>query len=276
MSVQMPEDINALWATIADLPEAMLMAGGTDLLVRLRAQGKTTPDIICLENVRELQSITESKGTIRIGAVTTLADLHQNELIRDKLPLLHHAASRFASPLIRNMATIGGNVCTASPAGDTLPALHVMEASVELVSAQGTRTMPVEKFIQGPGRTAMKQGEIMAALHVPVPKGFTIHHFEKVGQRQALAIAMVSLAALVALQDGVITEARLAWGSVGPTVIRDRDVEKGLAGGKLTLTTLRKAAEHARKTVSPISDVRASADYRRQVAGNLLLRLATL
>jgi xanthine dehydrogenase FAD-binding subunit len=174
------------------------------------------------------------------------------------------------------MATIGGNICTASPAGDTLPALYVLDAAVELVSPGGSRTIPIRDFIQGPGQTGLKRQELLWGVLIPVAEGYGIHHFEKVGQRQALAIAIASLAALVELEADVVKEIRLAWGSVGPVIVQNREIERALIGKPLSLTCLLKAAETARQAVCPISDVRASENYRRTVSGNLLLRLSRI
>jgi xanthine dehydrogenase FAD-binding subunit len=280
MPVYMPTDLAGVHDILTTRPDARIMAGGTDLLVRLRACGQMPETLVCLERVAELRRIetleTVSGPAVRIGAATTITDLLRSDTVRARLPLLHRAATVFASPLVRNSATLGGNLCTASPAADTLPALHVLNASVELHSPRGTRILPIPHFVTGPGRTALEPGELLTSVLVPIPRSVGIQHFEKVGQRQALAIAVVSLAALLVLENGIVREARLAWGSVGPTIVRSPEAEAVLRGRRLTLTTLRAAAQAARQAVSPISDVRASADYRREVAGNLLLRLASL
>jgi CO/xanthine dehydrogenase FAD-binding subunit len=188
--------------------------------------------------------------------------------------VLAQALGVLGSPLIRNMGTIGGNICTASPAGDTLPPLYALGAEVELLSRDGERRMPIRDFITGPARTRLAQQEILAAIRVAKPAPSCVQHFEKVGLRNALACSMVSLAALVDLSlEGVVEKAALAWGSVGPTVVECSEAETVLVGRKLTLETLKEAAATVRERVSPISDVRADADYRRRVSGNLLLRL---
>ena len=191
--------------------------------------------------------------------------------------MLAQALSVLGSPPVRNMGTLGGNLCTASPAGDCLPPLLALGAEVELASASGARRLALAEFLLGPGRTALAPGEALIAVHVPVPGADVRQHFEKVGRREALAVAVVSLAALVRLgHGGKIAEARLAWGSVGPTVWRCPEAEAALVGRKLSLNALSEAAALVRARVRPIDDVRASADYRREVAGNLLLRLAEL
>jgi CO/xanthine dehydrogenase FAD-binding subunit len=172
------------------------------------------------------------------------------------------------------MGTIGGNICTASPAGDALPPLYLLEAELELCSAKATRIMPIGSFIAGPGKTRLEAGEILTAVRVKNPVEYDLHHFEKIGQRKALACSIASLAALVRIfPTGEIGAVRLAWGSVGPTVVTSAAVESMLIGEKPSAALFARAAEAVRRAVSPIDDLRATASYRRTVAGNLLLRL---
>jgi CO/xanthine dehydrogenase FAD-binding subunit len=172
------------------------------------------------------------------------------------------------------MGTLGGNVVSASPAGDTLPPLYVLGAEVELQTLSQKRRISITDFIQGPGQTVLSGGEILSGVYIRKQPEFTIHHFEKVGRRRALAIALVSLAAIMEIgSDGLIRKARLAWGSMGPTVVTYPAAEELLPGNPLCFEVLEKAASQIRAMVSPIDDVRASAEYRRQVAGNLLIRL---
>ena len=171
------------------------------------------------------------------------------------------------------MGTIGGNICTASPAADTLPPLYVMAAELEIRSKEDSRRVSPIDFISGPGKTSLKRGEIVYAVRVKKAPEYNFHRFEKVGQRKALAIAVVSLAATLRVSDsGKVEKARLAWGSVGPTVVTSPEVEEALIGQPLSLAGLQKAVSLAREAVCPIDDVRASASYRRSVAGNLLWR----
>jgi len=174
---------------------------------------------------------------------------------------------------VRNQATLGGNICTASPAGDTLPALYVLEAQLELGSRTTTRTVPIQDFITGPGQTLLEPGEILSAIRIPLPPADSTQCFEKVGRRRALAISVASLAAMLRLTGKTVREIRLAFGSLGPTVLRCPEAEHWLTGRELTPDNLRHAAGMVRQSVRPISDMRATADYRRQVAGNLTLRL---
>lgn len=305
MKVVFPRDLPALFKALAE-PGARVLAGGTDLLVRLRANPDAAPaTLVSLDRLAALRGVAEDSsgkaggargkdagvsavepegvgaGTLhrvlRLGAATTHTELLAHPLVRARLPVLAQALADLGSPPIRNMGTLGGNICTASPAGDTLPPLLVLGAEVELASKAGIRRLPLAKFLLGPGRTALQHGEVLTAVRVPIPGVNVCQHFEKVGRRDALAVAVVSLAALVRLgHGGKIAEARLAWGSVGPTVWRCPEAEAALVGRKLSLTALTAAAALVRTLVKPIDDVRASAAYRREVAGNLLLRLAML
>ncbi len=270
-----PHSLPELWAALAEAPGAMAYAGGTDLLVKRRAGLLDPPGLIHLARISELRGVMEQGDGLRLGAACTHRELLENGLVQAHLPVLTQALRELGSPLIRNMGTLGGNLCTASPAGDTLPPLYVLDAEVEICAQSGTRRLPVRQFITGPGRTVLQPGEIVAAVRVRKPEGWTVQHFEKVGLRNALACSLVSLATLLQVNpEGVIERAALAWGSVGPTVMVCPEVERRLIGEKLALPVLQEAAAIARKVIAPIGDVRADADYRRTVAGNLLLRLS--
>lgn len=270
-----PESMNELWSAMAEHPGAALSAGGTDLFVKKRAGKDVRPVLISLERIEELRGIRDEGKHVRIGAGVTHAALLGNRMIREHFPVLAMAVGTIGSPQIRNMGTIGGNICTASPAGDTLPPLHVLRAEVEIMSAEGSRSVPIASFITGPGKTDLKPNEILSALLIPKPPPGCIHHFEKIGQRKAMAIAVAGLAALLRIApDGIVREARFAWGSVGPVVVVSPEIESLVRGRKLSKDVLREAAALAEKAVDPIDDVRGSAAYRRVVAGRLLLRLA--
>jgi len=272
--VYLPSSMNDLWSCLKDHPDAALFAGGTDLFVKMRAEKTDAPALIGLERIGMLKDISEDSNNIRIGAAVTHDELLRHPIITHHLPVLCQALGTLGSPPIRAMGTIGGNICTASPAGDTLPPLYVLQAWVETVSASDTRLTPISDFISGPGKTRLQSGEIVAAVHVQKSPGAPLHHFEKVGQRKSMACAVASLAAVLTLSaSDTITQARLAWGSVGPTVVTSTEIEEFLIGKKLSPETLAAAAGQVSRFVNPIDDIRASADYRRRVSGNLLLRL---
>jgi len=273
-SVLLPGSLDELWGMMRDFPDAAVYAGGTDLLVKMRSGVVPRKRLICLERIQELKGITDGGDRITIGAATTFSELLQEPVIATYLPVLIMAVSELGSPLIRNMGTIGGNICTASPAGDTLPPLVALKAVVDLSSPAGGRSLPIERFIIGPGQTILEPGEILSAIHIEKPHPHIIQHFEKVGRRNALACSLASMAAVVRLtDDGLVSSASLAWGSVGPTVMTCPEAVEALIGRPLSLKVLSEAAAIVRQAVCPITDIRATANYRREVAGNLLLRL---
>jgi CO/xanthine dehydrogenase FAD-binding subunit len=273
-NVFIPRTLNDLWQILEDEPRSTLYAGGTDLLVKMRSGLIQPLHLVCLERIDELKAVEDREEEIFIGSCTTFTKLLQSPLIRKHFPVLINGLKILGSPPLRNMATIGGNIVTASPAGDTLPPLHVLRAELELKRRDSSRRVPIRDFFKGPGETILTPGEVLTAIWLKKCSDFDLHHYEKVGQRKALAIAVVSLAALLRVSDGgIVKEARLAWGSVAPTVVTSAEVEAILIGNRLSRQVLEKAAQLARTIVKPIDDLRASADYRRQVAGNLLLRL---
>ena len=273
--ISFPETLDELFEQQQQHQGAHLMAGGTDLLVALRHGPQDKRTIICLERIAELRRIDElDDGSVSIGATATFSTIARNTLLQERYPLLTQAAATVGGPAIRNMASIGGNIVTASPAADSLPALYLLDAQLELRSATGRRTVAIDEFISGPRRTLLQPGEIISRIILPPASDWYIQRFEKVGRRKSLAIAVASLAALLRLTaDGTVTEARFAWGSVGPTVVRCPEAEQALIGKSLTEENLTAAALLAQQAVQPIDDIRASAEYRRTVAGNLLLRL---
>ncbi len=273
--VRLPKALPELWEALDQQPGATLMAGGTDLLVRLRAGLCDPPALIGLERLAELRGVRAEADWLRLGAASTLQELIDDPRVTAELPLLRLALLELGSPPIRHMASLGGNLVTASPAGDSLPPLYAYEAEVELLSAAGGRRLPLERFIVGPGQTALVPGEVLAAVWVRRGQAFDLIHHRKVGLRRALAIAVCGFCAgLRRDAAGRVREARLAWGSVAPRVVRPRAVEQMLVGQALEPELLRAAGQALQEHISPIDDLRASAAYRRQVAANLLQGLA--
>lgn len=272
--VYLPGTPNELWRLLNEEPDAVLFAGGTDLFTKMRA-GEANPfPLIGLERIEKWRGVREESSALWLGACTTFAELLRSELVRNRLPLLAKAIATIGSPPIRNMGTLGGNICTASPAGDSLPALYVMNAEIELLSSRESRLVPIRDFIAGPGRTQLRKGEVLTGVRVGFPREFQVQHFEKIGLRNALACSVASMAALLKMSgDGRVEEARIAWGSVGPTVVVSSEVEAFLRGKKHSQQTAEEAAVMAERAAAPIDDVRGSAEYRRCAAGNLLRRL---
>ena len=273
--VIMPETSAELLELTGQPGDYRLLAGGTDLLVWRREHPLAPCVFISLERVPELKTISVEADEIVIGAAVTFAQIAAAPLIQQHLDLLEQVVRVFGSPPITRMATLGGNLCTASPAADALPALYVLQAKVELRSLHGRRVTPLADFICGPRQIDLRPGEIVWAVHIPQPASGARGVYFKVGRRQALAIAVASLAAAWTLEpDGSIQRIRLAWGSVGPRVMVFPEIEAALRGQRLSVERLKPLAARVAVLVAPIDDLRASAAYRRQVAGNLLLKLA--
>lgn len=277
IDVLLPRSAAELFDLLDRIEDYRLLAGGTDLLVWHREFPLPIRALIGLERVPELAGIAIDGGEIVLGAATTFQRIVESPIVGRHLDLLRQAVVLLGSPPILHAATLGGNLCTASPAADSLPPLYVLGAKVELRSRRGRRVMDITNFVIGPRQTALAPGEVLWNVRVPMPDARLQGTFFKVGQRKALAIAIVSLAAAwIKENDGTLCSVRLAWGSVGPTVLRFPDIERSLEGRPLTVETLRPAAEAAARRVQPIDDLRASAGYRRKVAGNLLYRLTDL
>ncbi len=255
-----------------------LFAGGTDVLPQTRAgarEFRTT--LVNINRLDELRGIEEADGTIRIGALATITDVLDSEFLRQTAGVVVQAADCFASGQVRNAATIGGNICNASPAGDMIVPLLILDAEVELASWRNgqvvRRTMPLCDFFVGPGKTRIEADEILTAVELPVPKPHTVGRFHKFGTRPALDIAVVSIGIAGVKENGCLTDARVSFGAVAPTPIRGRDTEAALEGAILDARRIEEIAHVAENEISPISDVRASAWYRKRLICELTQRL---
>lgn len=251
---------------------AVPVAGGTDLYVRLRKSGDT-PRMVGLEGLPRLCGVEMEENGLTIGAAVTWQQILDSREVCDHAPLLAQAALQVGGPAIRHMGTLGGNVCTASPAGDGLAALWAMDAQVQICSRQGNRMLPLDKFVLGPGKTALRSGELLEKIIIPLKKGLT-PFFYKVGKRKALAISVGSLAALWRKEEGVIRDVKLVFGSMGPVPVRVSEAENLFEGVLPDHILIEKAATICSETVTPIDDVRASAGYRRKLAAGLVKMLA--
>lgn len=255
-----------------DEPEAQILCGGTDLLVKMRSKLIQPRFLLDISEVEELRGIREGNGEIEIGAAVTESEIIASK-VAERLPLLVTALLQLGSVQIRNRGTLGGNLVNASPAADSAIPLLLYDAEVMLRSAGNERRVSVEDFLRGPGKTALAPGEFLRSIAIPIPSEKFSQFLHKVGRRKALTIAIASLGALLRMEDGTVKAIRLAAGSVAPTPIRLHRVEEFLIGSKLTDSVIASARELASSAVSPIDDIRASADYRRQVIGDLLARL---
>lgn len=255
-------------------PSARPIAGGTDLVVQMRSGRRRIETLVDLGGLA-LAGIRERDGGIEIGAGTTMDTIAGDTSVRAVCPALAEAAQLVGAWPIQCRATLGGNLANASPAADTAPPLLVADARVVLASSRGQRELPVAELFVGPGATALAADELILAVFVPAwkrPLGRSVDRFVKVGPRREQIISVVSLAARIAVTDGIVAEARLALGSVAPCPVRARATERLLTGRKISSELRRRAAETIQEDIAPIDDVRAPATYRRLAVAVLLDR----
>jgi CO/xanthine dehydrogenase FAD-binding subunit len=275
-----PDTWEEALALKAAQPDALPIAGGTDVMVDLNFDRARPQAILDLTRVRELREWDADGGRLRIGAGVSYTRLIDE--LGDRLPGLAIASRTVGSPQIRNRGTVGGNLGTASPAGDALPPLYVSDAEVELASTTGTRRVPVTEFVSGPKRTSAREDELIAAFHLPAAGGGA-QQFAKIGTRNAMVIAVCSLSLAIWPERRAVCA---CIGSAGPTPIRATEAEAFIDGvldeeglwearGPLSDVALRRFGELVAGAAAPIDDVRGSAAYRRHALGVLARRTLT-
>ena len=271
----MPETLDQALNMLSEkAPEISAIAGGTNLIVDMRANKHIKPFILNIENLPELKGIVVKNGYIQIGGCTKIAELIKNPLIPQYAPVLTAAAKLFANPLIRNRATIGGNLADASPAADTAPPLLVLGAEVELTSKGGSRFIPLADFFLHVRKTLLKPEEIITSVRFPIPAPGSKFSYYKLGLRKADAISVISAAVMMELDSfSQCSGIRIALGSVAPRPMRVFEAENLLLGKKPDEELIQKAAQMAFEASSPISDLRATAGYRRKMVKVLVARL---
>ena len=260
-----PQALDEALKLLNELDEAKVIAGGTDLLIDMRIGRYRPKNIIDINDLNELKYIVDDGNWIRIGALTRLQELIDSEIVREKLPILYEAVYHMASWQIRNMATIGGNLCNASPAADTAPPLMVLEAKLRVINIEGERTIDIREFFLGPRKTVLKRNELLKEIIVPVYKDYG-YSYMKLGRRNSFTLSIVSVASLLKVEDNVFSDVRIALNSIAPTPIRAFSVEKYLVGRKVAIDSIKAASKLVAKDISPITDIRATAEYRRDMA----------
>ncbi len=249
-----------------------LLAGGTDLVVRLKQNQVREETIVDISRIKELRGIYEESEWLHILPMTTHSEIVQDEAIKRFGFVLHEACKTVGSPQIRNRGTIGGNVCNASPAGDTITALFVHDAVLTARSLRGERKIKIEDFFSGPGKIVLEKDEVLTDIVIRKALDSEVGFFKKLGQRKGIAIAVVNVAVLLDMERSKkARKASVAFGAVAPTVARGRVVEKLLCESTLdSQETLLGICRLAYRDISPISDVRGSLEYRTDMASNLL------
>lgn len=258
--------------------EVTILAGGTDLMPQTKA-GRIAfkPTLMNIGRIAGLKGVSLDGAYLRIGALTTISELLRDPLVVQHAPVLAEACDQFASDQIRNAGTLGGNINNASPAGDTLVPLIVLDAEVELASKPNgsvtTRRLPLAEFFTGPGRTKRGANELLTAVRVPLPQAGHVARFYKFGTRPALDISTISIGIAGIKRDGALTDIRVAFGAVAPTPVRAPRTEAALEGRPLDAEAIAAGADTARDEVSPIDDVRATAWYRKELIHNMTKRM---
>jgi carbon-monoxide dehydrogenase medium subunit len=255
-------------------PDVSPLAGGTNLIPDMR-DGKYRPGkLVNIAGLDALRGIRQEDDQVVVGSGVTVAELLHSDVIAEHAPVLRQAAAVFANPLVRNRATVGGNVGNASPAADTAPSLLVLDAEVELASSDGSRWVPLSDFFVGVCDTVCEPVELITAVRWSVPNLRSFGRFRKLSLRKSTAVSVVSVAVLLTLdEEGRCQDARVALGAVAPTPIRAYEAEKTMRGEVLTHEVIEEATHVGCGAASCIGDVRGSAGYRERVTDALMRRL---
>ncbi len=251
------------------------LAGATNLVPDLRGKRETCRNFVSLNALDELRYIKRDGSRITLGARTTIADILRHDNMGSDAPALYAASRSFAGTMVRNAATIGGNICCGSPSADTVPALLTLGADVTLSNTNEERSVPLDEFYTGYKKTSMRPGELLTSISWEIPTQNSANLFYKLARRKGDAITVTGVAVMIAAKDGACSSARIALGSVAPIVFRAVAAEDMLMGKVLDEDIITQAAKAAADQCAPIDDIRASADYRLQTAFSLTRRLLT-
>ena len=271
-----PSALAELLKLRAHYPQAAVLAGGTDLLVYMREGKVSAPVLLDITGVKELRGIREEGEAIIVGACTTFTDTELSEVFNRRLPCLCQAAASVGSPQIRNRGTLGGSIVNANPSSDIIPVLTVAQASVKLLSEKGSRLMSIEDFITGNGKTALEPDEILYQISIPKPKSGARMLFEKVGRRNALAIARLNGACMLWRaegESGVIEDIRISIGAATNRPIRMSEAERLLIGRCAERTLLEEAGRIVSDTILENTGYRHSSGYKLPVAAEMSARM---
>ena len=267
------EDALELKKTLGE--SARLLAGGTDLLVHLKKKLVTAENLISLTKIKALSLITQEENAIVIGACATMAMISSAPIVQEKFKALKAGCDNLGSHLIRNRATIGGNACNASPAGDTLCPLLVYDATALLASSGSTREIPIADFFTGPGKSCIRHDEILTGFRLPIPVDTSDAHYIQLGKRKSSEINVVNVASFLEYDPdtGKVAACRIALGSVAATPVRAPQAEAAILGQVPEEASFFAAGEKARREdCRPIDDFRGTATYRQAMVGVLTKR----
>lgn len=255
---------------------AKVYAAGVDLVPRMRKRVLEPKCLVNIQNVEELDDVITAKGDgVRIGALASKHSIELSDLIKKKYFVLHEAMANIVSVQVKSQGTAVGNLCVATPASDVAAALYVLDAKLNVYGPSGERQIPIDEFYLGVGKTVLEPAEIITEILLPAPAPNTGGAFKKL-VRSAEDIAKVNAAASITLDNGVCKDVRISLGSVAPTVIRAKKAEAILKGKKVDQNLIEQAAKAAADEVTPITDLRSTADYRKETSGVLVKRVLTM
>lgn len=270
--LHIPRTLSEAFELLDELDDAHILAGGTDLLVDIKQGLAHAKHLISLQNIEVLRAIDNQGDMIRLGAMATPQEISIHPLVAEHLPALVEAARSMASTQIRSMATIGGNIASAVPSADLPPTLIAMEASLSLGCSGGSREVALDDFFIGPRDTVCGAGEILTEVLVPLPQSNTGISYQKMTLRDANALAVASVASSLTLNEGVISQARVVLGAVAPIPLFASQVSGFLLGKKPSEKLFQQAALKAQEESQPISDVRGSIWFRKELVCVLTYR----
>jgi len=248
------------------------IAGGTNLLVDIRERSFRPKEVVDILDLDELRSLNETDSSVEIGSCLTMTDLERSDIIRRRAPILVQAASSLGSPQIRNRGTITGNIVNASPAADTACPLIVHDAEIMVQSTNGTNIIPIEDLFAGPKINCLEPGELVTEIRIPKPPADSCSAYKRIGRRQAFTLSVVSAAAYLQVENNVCIDAGFAFGSVAMTPLRVPEAEDMLKGKELTEDVIMEASMVVKEHVKPITDVRGTAEYRKNMCPILMRR----
>ncbi len=270
-----PTEVEAAVALLAGEYGARVLAGGTDLLVQMRLGAGAPALFVDVKRIPRLSSVQLDSNGLKIGAAVSAAEIYENDSIRSLWPGLADATDLIGSTQIQGRATWSGNLCNASPAADSVPALIACNATAVIAGPKGERRVAVEEFTTGPGQTVLERGEFVVEFEVPAPAPHASDAYERLIPRTEMDIAVVGVGVAIELDDaGAVASARVVLGAVAPTAIRVPDAEAALAGSRLDDAALDAAAAASTAAANPIDDKRGTVAYRKKIAGVLTKRVA--
>ncbi|MBD3206863.1 xanthine dehydrogenase family protein subunit M [Candidatus Bathyarchaeota archaeon] len=269
-----PETVEEALKLLSELNDVKLMAGGTDLIPKMKQRLLEPSNIVSLKYIPELEGIREEGDWIFIGAATSLRDVERSTIIQRKLPLLQQCVKSIGSVQIRNMGTLGGNVCNASPAADGALGLITLDALAIISGSNGDTEIKVSEFFTAPGVIVLKEEELVKEFKIKVPNNNTGSSFISIG-RTSLDISTISIGVVLETRDDEVIDVKLGVGSVAPTPLRIYDVEDWLIGKKLGPDVIRETAKRVSSGIKPITDIRGTSEYRYAAAEGIAIEAIT-